>query len=510
MHHKLEMLKPGGAIYRPGKEPLIPERWRLSGELVQRAVLLAAMAMFSLWIMHAVALNGDENSYTRGGRAVGLWLRDLFDSSSNGSVLDGVLQHGWFMPGMSVLLSPLYAILGAEVPVGLIRGYVLAINVVLLWLIAEQLCRRWGRRVELFFLVVMALSPYYVVFLSTAWADLLSMHLGLLALFWIHDRFLANEDGPSIAVGVIAGVVVAGLTYLRPLYPVYLVVIAVGILLWLLRNQLTKERVFRSGLAAVSATVVAAALLLPWTLVVSEMFGPGLPTTAREISLIAWKGDPSIVEEAQEATGTDKVFFALYRYTWQKADAEGVSYRQAARDLEKKARIERSWSETLALYRANARRFYAIDREDATGFMHRFIRLRCSDDVACIKSWGNEALGWWVTGSWWALLALGAVLFLLPIRMRSTDDAFLSFLWKASVFSLAVWPFLRYTHGRYYVGLIPLIALGLAIVAANRLKLIRTDDLRSGPRSWFAINTIGQGFAALFVLAVVALMLSGA
>lgn len=472
-------------------------------------MLLGAIALFSFWFMHAVALNGDEVSYTRGGRVLGLWLRDLFEGRILGPVLDGVLQRGWFMPGMSVLLSPVYAILDGDVPVWLVRGYVLAINMVLLWLIAEQLRRRWGRGAELLFIAVLALSPYYVVFLSTAWADLLSLHLGLLALLWLHDRFLADSGGSSLARGVAAGVIVAGLTYLRPLYPVYLAFIAVASLLWLLKTEVTRERFVRASFAIVSATVVATALLLPWTLVVSDRFGPGLPTTAREISLINWRGDPSVVEQAFEATGSNKAYFALYEYAWQRARTEGVSYREAAKDLEKEARIERSWSETLDLYRANAFRFYAVDRKDATEFVGRFIRLRCDGDVECVGSSASEALKWWATGSWRILLAIGAILFLLPFRMRSADDAFLSFLWKASVFSLAVWPFLRFTHGRYYLGLIPLIALGVAVVAASRPQLIQPDDLRSGPRSWFAMNTIGQVFAALFVFAVVALMSSG-
>ena len=62
---------------------------RPGGDLAIRAVLLMAMGLFSIWVMHPVALNGDELSYTRGGQTLGLWARSLFgDTGAQGSVLD--------------------------------------------------------------------------------------------------------------------------------------------------------------------------------------------------------------------------------------------------------------------------------------------------------------------------------------------------------------------------------------------------------------------------------------
>lgn len=471
------------------------------------ALLLAVIGLFSIWVMHPVALNGDELSYSSGGQTLGLWVRSLFgDTGAQGSVLDGVLQRGWFMPGMSFVLGPVYALVGADAPFWLLRVYVLVINLVLLWLIAEQLRHRWGRTAELVFLGALAISPYYMLFLSTAWADVLSLHLGILVLFWIYDRFLVDREGPSAATGVTAGLLVAALTYLRPVYPVYLVFLAVTAVLWALRRKVNGERLRRAGVSVVIAAVVAIALLLPWTLVVSDRFGFGLPTTARQISSIAWRGDPSVITEAQEATGSGDVFVALYEFVWDRAEDQSVTFREAATALERQSEVDRSLPETLGLYRSNALRFFAIEHEAANVFVHRFVTLRCQGEVQCIESGWSGALEGWATWSWRVLLALGAILFLLPHRMRSADDVFMSFLWKASVFSLAVWPLLRYTHGRYYVGLIPLIALGLAIAAANRPRSIQLSDFDSGPRGWFVVNVLGQALSALFVLALVALM----
>ena len=475
--------------------------------LTVRFASLGLIGAISLAVMAPVRLNGDQVSYVAGARAIGMWLRSLVGVGSfEGSVVDDLVQNGWFMPGVSVLLSPIFLVAGAGVPTVAIRVCMLVANLAVLWAIATQINRRWGTKAECAYLAVLIVSPNYVLFLSTAWSDLLAVHLALLGLFWVHDHYFDPVSRSSaLREGALAGSIVAGLTYLRGLYPIYLGIVAAAAALRLAAGAFSRTRVNQFAVSVVSATAVAALLLAPWVLTVSARFGPTMTVTSSSISNIAWKADPEFLAEARRISGETLPFRALQEVILARAAADGVSYREAAADIEAEVSAGISWPEQVQLYRGNVQRFLAFD--DATPHMNRFFELRCESEQGCLPAWSSEVLRFWADWGWRVLLIVGAAIFAIPYRLAQPDDAYLAFLWKALVLSLAIHPFLVLTHARYYNQFVPLIAFGIALAVAGSAPLLRRADILAEPAPRSVLNTAGQALAVAFtaVMAYLAL-----
>lgn len=69
-------------------------------------MILAALA--TLFVMQQTDFRGDEYTCTSGARALG---DALAGRAGWAFALDEVIGTGWFMPGASIILAPLYALL---------------------------------------------------------------------------------------------------------------------------------------------------------------------------------------------------------------------------------------------------------------------------------------------------------------------------------------------------------------------------------------------------------------
>lgn len=122
----------------------MPDIWRprssiadllLPGQSSQDSGLLPALAwaVVLLWLvaglfMTTVPLSGDEIHYAMAAKAIGAFLRA---DMTQDAMLATVVGYGWFVPGMSLVLTPLYVF---GTPGGaMIRIYVLVV-MFLLWL----------------------------------------------------------------------------------------------------------------------------------------------------------------------------------------------------------------------------------------------------------------------------------------------------------------------------------------------------------------------------------------
>src|SRR4051812_8377724 len=75
--------------------------------------LVAAHVILKLVLLRvalATPIQGDELTYNDGARALANTVRDLLGGHAVSTVTlsDHVIGNGWFMPGMSMLLTPLY------------------------------------------------------------------------------------------------------------------------------------------------------------------------------------------------------------------------------------------------------------------------------------------------------------------------------------------------------------------------------------------------------------------
>lgn len=437
-----------------------------------RIAALVILGAVSAAIMLPVPLSGDENSYYAGAEALGLWVRSLITDSAAPDVVGDVVQNGWFMPGMSILLSPVFVLLGAGVPVIVVRLTALGINLCLVGFISHRVERLWGSTADRIFLMILLSSPYYILFLATAWSDLVSLHLALLGLFWIHHQFFVDQaPSPVVGEGVRGGLLVAGLTYMRGLYPAtYLVLVIANLLRWI-RLGATRPQLRQPLASAAISGAVALLLLSPWIAATSARFGQTFTVTSSSLSKIVWFADPDYIERAQEETGVGPIFHAVQALIVNNAEANSTTYMEEAAAEEERVLSGRSRSQQFADLKLNFRRYYAVD--DATPFMQRFFRLRCNVSAACLPDALQTFLFFWANWSWRLLLVGGVVVLVIPYRIIRTEDAFPAFLWKALVVLLALHPFVVMAHERYYAQFVPLFALGVCWVITKNAPVQR-------------------------------------
>lgn len=413
--------------------------------------------------MRHVDLSGDEQFYASSATAIARTL--LGDEpSSNFSSLAGVLiGNGWFMPGTSVLLSPIAVLMGGEPTASALRGYIVSVNILLLFAIYRFMRARSGVTCALAAISILLFCPGYVLFLSTLWSDLPSVHFALVTCLWLDRRMLEKKtERPAIS-----GLLIALATYARGLYPP---LIAVASFAWLLPT--IKRRALRTEapvwlLKTAVMTLVFALLLLPWSSAVSKRFGVTLTATTMALSQLAMFGTADYVPTAIAATGIDNSFFAMQRFIEQKAEREGRTYMaQAKKDRDSVVRAL-PVSVRLHVLSENVRRYFL----DPNMFTDRFIGLRCKSG-ACAPDWLASGIRSANILVWTVIAIFGALLFAIPAAERN-NSYFAPIFWKALVGLICLHPLLLYGHGRYYVQLVPLFAVAVALVACRQWPFYR-------------------------------------
>ncbi len=124
----------------------------LLGWLVVAHVVLKVLLFPLVW---SAAPHGDEQAYLNGAMALSNAVRDLFAlTSPDTAELDrNVVASGWFMPGMSIVVAPLYVVFPDAGP-ALVRGYcglvTLAIYVAVLRAVVRVLGHRWAVALAIF------------------------------------------------------------------------------------------------------------------------------------------------------------------------------------------------------------------------------------------------------------------------------------------------------------------------------------------------------------------------
>ena len=96
------------------------------------------------------------------------------------------------------------------------------------------------------------------------------------------------------------------------------------------------------------------------------------------------------------------------------------------------------------------------------------------------RSRGYEHLKQLNTLMWYFALCSLLVAFLTPVLNASRHN-FLVLMCKAGFFALALQPFVALAHGRYYVGLIPVVTVFATLCLAGDLVRVRSDGVREPP-----------------------------
>jgi len=453
--------------------------------------LLMAMGIISIWFMHSVPFWGDEHHYLRVGKGV---AAGLLGQSSSEEVAKSIIAQGWFTPGVGLLFAPLFLLTHLEPSLLATRVYAATLNLILLTAIVRELTLRFGPRSAQVFLAICLISPFYVSFLSGAWADILALHFVLLFLLWLDRRLAATN--PVLALP--AGTGLAALTYLRPLYWPML---ALPVAAWIISALKQDEEPWRStrniAMKSLLMVIVFVVLLAPWSYSVSEIYGPTIFRTTSKISGIMWCISPDrnpYLPEGTERVSWGQLFFSTQRL----ANRNGVSFSEQARIETEKAcegvkRVGRLERNSLAIER------YFAHPEN---FMRRFSRLRC-EESKCLGKDSRENLLQATRINWFVLLTIGTLLSLIPFRQSSNGSYLLPVFLKATVCLVCMHPLVASAHSRYHVVLVPVFAMMTALVASGNFRIWRYD---AAERSLSVLLAMGQTIPILLFSAILAFL----
>lgn len=226
-------------------------------------------------------LVGDEAQYVDGARAMSNLLRDLgsFTSPDTAELRESVVASGWFMPGMSTLLAPLYLVV-PDAGIELLRAYTGVLTTLLLLAAVLVVRRTFGDRAAAVLLVFPGLVPMWLIFSFASWGDLpagLLVVVLVCTLVRVVRGFVAGTPlgwRDAAWFGTLVGVTLYLRSSTSPLLVGLFVLIALGALIWL-RG---KERWQSVGALALGA-VIALGMLLPWSVAASRALDSRVTTT---------------------------------------------------------------------------------------------------------------------------------------------------------------------------------------------------------------------------------------
>ena len=462
-----------------------------------RYLLLFVIGGLSISFMYAVPLIGDEFFYTSGAKSIAKFVLDADDADvkSLSDLAAKLRSNGWFLPGMSFVLTPVQLLFRGEAPTWALRLWLLVINLTLMDAICRNLQRRFTPAAGIAFLLVCAASPFFVFFTATVWGDLLAMLITVLTFLWIDESGCKSF---TVASAVKIGAVLAAVTYLRGMYFPVVVIAAVAFLLSALRaNDALPDRgvLVRHGLLVV---LTAAVLISPWSLLVSAAYGPTILTTTLPLSQIVEFGHPSVRRELR-AEGDRRVRWnAIHRAVVQRARANQVTTREQYRTERLRALAPVSRSELASKVSVNVRRYLWKPAD----VMRKFQKKRCASSSGCAPKALMRPARRLARWTWAFCAAVLAVYMLIPFKARDAGY-WLPLFGKGLVFLMLLHPFLARANGRYHVQLIPIAAVVVSMLlnrAAVKRSLTRLPIRGLHDTTVFA----GQIFSFLFVVLVLA------
>lgn len=474
------------------------ERWDRLGRPERVLVwLFLAIVVLRAYVYLGVAgdeLVGDEAYYLDSGRALSNLVRDLvWLRSPDTAELDRiVVGSGWFMPGMSVVLAPLYLVVpGASIAVA--RGYLAVVTTLLLLVTARRVRRTFGNGPAGALLVYPGLVPTYAAFAAAGWGDSAAGLVAVLVICRAVDSVRAvREHRPvpwyrGLGLGALAIVAV----YFRS--SVSLLVVGVlgvtFVVSLLLAHRAERGRVVLSYVAAGLAFL---ALLAPWSIGASAALDGRVVTTVSVPTVRANTfGDRDRVCFGECDTGTS-IWFSPLRYSREQARAAGVSEVEIADEMSAYARQDVTPSSYAHDVVINTGRYF--------GQPARFAGLLSADDAPV----GIVLLSEVVTSALFYPATL-VLLVLLGARTRRRFDHQLQLvLLKVGVLALMAQPFVHIAGPRYWTSMAPLLALGAALLWAVRRDRRSGVPVERGPASRLLdVVQVGLGVFALVVVVTV-------
>lgn len=440
----------------PVAESRVPARLRAGAANAPKALLILLGLVILGWVaalvfMSTMPFTGDEEVYARNAGTIADVL--LGRGGTWGEVAREVVAFGWFMPGASLLLVPLYVV-DPEPGVALIRLYMSAIYLVLwIWALRE-VSAAFGRYGAIALLVFPSLTTMWLLFAQTVWGDLpAGLLLAIVAARAYRLGVRIFEDAPlGFREMLVLELAITAMVYLRG----NTIIAAVGVhavLLGLAVISRRWTRLLRTGLVLAAGGALFLVLLAPWSVTATRLLGgPVLTTSSAQLAIGITFGDVDVLCEGPCATDDDKPWKAAAKFSRREAKERDTSQLQIQREMSARA-LE---GLTLPRYTAQVRSNFASFAGHPGGFIARFTNENGRDFES--KAPIRDGLRLLTYILYWPFLAV-LVLANLAVAMRSRRVQIISLLVKLLSLSLFLQPFLHPSHARYWVTFGPVMTL---------------------------------------------------
>ena len=399
---------------------------------------------------------GDEQYYFDAARALSNLVRDAFSfTQPDGAELERmVIGSGWFMPGMGILMAPLFVVF-PDAPDWLCRAYIGLVSLlVLLWAV-RSVRKRLGTGYALLLVAFPALLPSWVLMSFAAYGDPLSGIVLIVLVAHVVDmlRKLRAGEPPAWREAAQLGLLATAALYLRSSTSIVLAVLG-GVTLVAALLLLNGAHRWRALGAAGVAGVVCLALLAPWSILASKSLDTRIVTTSTvPISLGNTFGDRRELCFGKCDPQTP-LWFRPLRYSREVARATGESEVEvqeqmsdyALRDLDSTSYARQAWWNIGSYFFLPANFIKYIAPPEGRGTA------------------GNA--GQWILFGWTYLYYLPVLLLtlasLLFVQRRSLEAQILDTLVKLALLALFVQPFVHIAGSRYWTTAGPLFVVAAA------------------------------------------------
>lgn len=447
-------------------------------------LLVAAHVVLKLLVYPLILdaeVYGDEAAYLNGGMAISNALRDLFAFATpdTAELERNVVGSGWFMPGMSILVAPLYLVF-PEAPIWLVRGYLGLATLVLFVAVLRSVARRIGPGWACVLAVFPGLVPAWVVFTYGAWGDSCAGLVLVLLVVHLVDLFrgLRRGEAPTLREGLLLGLIAIVVLYLRSSTSVLLAgfgAIALVAVVVMLRGRARWQALG----AATLAGVVFLLLLAPWSVFASRALDARVVTTTTVPTVMA----NTFGDREQVCFGRcdpdSTMWFRPLRYSREVGRATDTSEVEVLKVMSDHALRDLTVGHYLEQVVHNLGA-YALQPNNFTGYLTppegRDTLGRAGQATADAVTWAMYA----------PIILVGAISLLFQVR-RSLEARVLDVLVKLSLGALLIQPFVHIAGGRYWTTAGPMFAIaalsflrerqiGLGLAPAPRDGVVTAGD----------------------------------
>ncbi len=407
--------------------------------------------------------HGDEQAYLNGSMALSNAIRDLFAfTSPDRAELDrNVVASGWFMPGMSIVVAPLYVVFPDAGP-ALVRGYCGLVTLVLYIAVLRAVVRVLGHRWAVALAVFPGLVPMWVYFGYGAWGDLNAGLVLLLVVLRLVEMFrtLRRGDSPTVRDGLVLGLLSVVTLYLRSSTSVLLAGLGVVALITAVVLLRGAER-WRAVGSAAAAGAVFLVLLAPWSAYASQVLDARVLTT----TTVATSKANTFGDRDQVCFGPcdpdSTLWFRPLRYARDVGRATGTSEVEVLKEMSAYARRD----VTLDGYLGQVAHNLAAYSLQPAVFVDHVVDPDERGPAASVAAWAVKVTTWLVYFP--ALLLVVAAM--VTLARRSLEARLVDVLVKLCLGALLVQPFVHVAGGRYWTTAAPFLGLAAATFVIERI-----------------------------------------